>query len=415
MYQKCFTVDEFFYIYQIKNKTEGFDKTKFQSVSSALLQQIESDVCIKAGHPHDEKDVADKHKWGYGMLAVAIISFCSILGVAIIPFMEKIFYQKAVMFLISLAVGTLVGDALLHLFPHALGFHANHDHSHGSESTGESEDRDYLWKFLVATAAIYVFFIFETITHLFLRKSIGQSHSMEHTRRHKQINSHDHDHNVTEVAAVESGYSHKNPGVASMNMGYVNSGGPDEFGKSQNVKDENVPKTSEIREEGEVKKTISAVAWNIIIGDTIHNVADGIAIGVAFSDSIAGGISTSIAVFCHELPHELGDFAVLLTAGMSVKKALLANFISACFCFVGLVMGILISDVSEDINLWIFAATGGFFIYIALTNMLPELMHSAEFNAVSCFSRFLFQNLGILTGFAIMFLLSYFEEDINIE
>lgn len=48
------------------------------------------------------------------------------------------------------------------------------------------------------------------------------------------------------------------------------------------------------------------MAWNIIIGDTIHNVADGIAIGVAFSDSITGGVSTAIAVFCHELPHELG-------------------------------------------------------------------------------------------------------------
>ncbi len=57
-----------------------------------------------------------------------------------------------------------------------------------------------------------------------------------------------------------------------------------------------------------MKKTISSVAWNIIIGDTIHNVADGIAIGVAFSDSISGGVSTTIAVFCHELPHELGRY-----------------------------------------------------------------------------------------------------------
>lgn len=55
---------------------------------------------------------------------------------------------------------------------------------------------------------------------------------------------------------------------------------------------------------------ISAVAWMIIIGDTIHNISDGLAIGAAFSEGgssgISGGISTSIAVFCHELPHELG-------------------------------------------------------------------------------------------------------------
>ena len=60
-------------------------------------------------------------EWGYGILAVAIISLCSLAGLAIIPFMNKIFYQKAVMFFISLAVGTLVGDALLHLFPHVSG------------------------------------------------------------------------------------------------------------------------------------------------------------------------------------------------------------------------------------------------------------------------------------------------------
>ena len=65
----------------------------------------------------------------------------------------------------------------------------------------------------------------------------------------------------------------------------------------------------------------------------------------------------------------IGDFAVLLSAGMSVRKALLANFLSACSCFLGLIFGILISEV-DDVNLWIFAATGGFFIYIALTNMV---------------------------------------------
>lgn len=57
-------------------------------------------------------------------------------------------------------------------------------------------------------------------------------------------------------------------------------------------------------------KKISAVAWMIIIGDTLHNISDGLAIGAAFSEGgssgVSGGISTSIAVFCHELPHELG-------------------------------------------------------------------------------------------------------------
>ena len=63
-------------------------------------------------------------------------------------------------------------------------------------------------------------------------------------------------------------------------------------------------------------KKISAVAWMIIIGDTLHNISDGLAIGAAFSEGgssgVSGGISTSIAVFCHELPHELGKLILFI-------------------------------------------------------------------------------------------------------
>ena len=67
------------------------------------------------------------------------------------------------------------------------------------------------------------------------------------------------------------------------------------------------------------KKTsqkISNVAWMIIIGDTLHNLSDGLAIGAVFSEGgnsgVSGGISTSIAIFCHELPHELGKCEVCI-------------------------------------------------------------------------------------------------------
>ena len=65
----------------------------------------------------------------------------------------------------------------------------------------------------------------------------------------------------------------------------------------------------------------------MIFGDGIHNLADGLAIGAAFSESYTSGLSTSIAVLCHELPHEVGDFAMLLKAGMSVKQAVCYNIL----------------------------------------------------------------------------------------
>ena len=68
------------------------------------------------------------------------------------------------------------------------------------------------------------------------------------------------------------------------------------------------------------KPTIATVAWMIIFGDGVHNFIDGLSIGAAFSESILTGISVSVAVLCEEFPHELGDFAVLLNSGMSMKQ-----------------------------------------------------------------------------------------------
>ena len=72
---------------------------------------------------------------------------------------------------------------------------------------------------------------------------------------------------------------------------------------------------------------VSSVAWMVIFGDGIHKMADGMAIGAAFGESYISGLSTSIAVLCHELPHEIGDFAMLLKAGMSVKQAIVYNLL----------------------------------------------------------------------------------------
>merc|ERR1712029_98063 len=93
-------------------------------------------------------------------------------------------------------------------------------------------------------------------------------------------------------------------------------------------------------------------------GDGVHNLADGMAIGVAFASGTWSGVSTSIAVLCHELPHEIGDFAMLLKAGMSVKQAIFYNLLSSLLSYIGMVIGLLLGQIS-DVTPWIFAATAG--------------------------------------------------------
>ena len=69
-----------------------------------------------------------------------------------------------------------------------------------------------------------------------------------------------------------------------------------------------------------------------------------------------------------------GDFVVLLSAGMSVRQAVIANFVSSCFCFLGLVCGKMVGEI-EDANLWILGVAAGFFLYIALTIKVSKLKH----------------------------------------
>ncbi|KAL8618925.1 hypothetical protein ACOMHN_020344 [Nucella lapillus] len=155
----------------------------------------------------------------------------------------------------------------------------------------------------------------------------------------------------------------------------------------------------------------------VIFGDALHNMIDGLSIGAAFTESTLLGISLSVAVMCEELPHELGDFAILLNSGMSMRKALLYNFLSSLSCYVGLVLGIQLGE-NTSANTWIFAIAGGMFLYISLADMLPEMNSAAESpdgKELGEVKTFLIQNLGLLTGFGIILVLVAFGEYINFE
>jgi len=113
-------------------------------------------------------------------------------------------------------------------------------------------------------------------------------------------------------------------------------------------------------------------AYLNLVGDGVHNFIDGIAIAASFLSSQSLGIITTTAVLMHEIPQELGDFGVLLFGGFSKRKAIFLNFLSAILAVSGaLVTYFLISYLPP--TSYILAFTAGGFIYIATTDLIPEL------------------------------------------
>jgi len=111
----------------------------------------------------------------------------------------------------------------------------------------------------------------------------------------------------------------------------------------------------------------------IVVGDAIHNFVDGILIAAAFLTDINLGIITSLAVAAHEIPQEVGDFAILLQSGYGRSKALAYNMLSSLATMVG---GILAYFSLEHIHAWlpyILALAASSFIYIAVADLIPSL------------------------------------------
>lgn len=161
-----------------KNTSFSINNDNLKRACPAILYSMVIGSCAHedATHVlHSEPDLPEQSNtlvWVYSNLAVVVVSACGVLGLAVIPVMQKRFYQPLLQFLVALAVGTLAGDALLHLLPHAMSPVHGHEHNHQMHvhsHAHEDNHNENMWKGFVAMLGLTFFFFMERII-LFIAK-----------------------------------------------------------------------------------------------------------------------------------------------------------------------------------------------------------------------------------------------------
>lgn len=149
----------------------------------------------------------------------------------------------------------------------------------------------------------------------------------------------------------------------------------------------------------EVREPTMPVGGLVLVGDGIHNFVDGAVIAASYAVSIPLGIATTIAVFLHEIPQEIADFALLLHAGFSRGRALFWNVVSTLTAVFGALAFLAVGKALAGIEPIAAAFTAGAFIYIAAADLVPEL-HETKHPGRSAV-----QFIAMLVGIALMFAL----------
>lgn len=147
----------------------------------------------------------------------------------------------------------------------------------------------------------------------------------------------------------------------------------------------------------------STFTYMNLIGDGVHNFIDGLIIITAFLTSVNLGFVVTVAIIFHEVPQEMSDFAVLIYGGFEKTKALAYNFLSALVAVAGAVVGFLLSTAIEQFTLFLLPFAAGGFIYIAGSDLLPELRSKTELSSA------VIQTVMIVIGISLMWLLLFLE------
>ena len=143
-------------------------------------------------------------------------------------------------------------------------------------------------------------------------------------------------------------------------------------------------------------------AYMNLVGDGLHNLIDGMIVAGAYMLNFEAGIATTMAVVLHEIPQEIGDFGVLLHGGFSKGKALLLNFASALMAVLGAVIALSLGGLVENVEIIIVPLTVGGVIYIAGSDLIPELHKNSQ-----SIMKGIIQTLAFILGIGVMGLLLF--------
>lgn len=290
--------------------------------------------------------------------------------------------------LVSFAFGTLLGDILLHLIPEIFEpLMGKTGHSHSSV--------------IIAGSAIFAGFM----AFLFLDKSLrlmsmgtGEEISLS-THSHSHVQESD---SVSSTSAVEASHT------------------------SSELNQRKVSKSAEPAVEKPTETHHSHPKPNIagylnIVTACVHNITDGIALASGFYSSKHVGTTTTIAVMFHEIPHEIGDFVILLSSGFTFAQALKSQLVTSIGAMVGTAIGCALNEINSpesghtkpahwimQSNMLLPISTGGF-IYIATVGVAPQLLRFTTSNKSQEIKIWLLQLVSIIVGFGMMTALALLE------
>ncbi|KAK3915220.1 Protein catecholamines up [Frankliniella fusca] len=284
--------------------------------------------------------------WFDAILSTLLISVAPFLILYVVPLDGSAEREPLLKILLAFASGGLLGDAFLHLIPHALTPHSHdddHDHSHGhSHSHGEGHGGHDMSVGLSVLGGILVFLMVEKFVRLV-----------------KGDHSHSHGHTHAKPATTESVKDAKQP---------------DSKGKLKEKES-----TKQVVEKETADGDIRVAAYLNLAADFTHNFTDGLAIGASYLAGRNVGIITTITILFHEVPHEIGDFAILIQSGCSRRKAMMLQLVTALGALSGTVFSLLAQGTGDVGVSWILPFTAGGFIYVATVTVIPELLVDTKF------------------------------------